>query len=424
VRTKSGVQELAIGLRAGSHCRDCLSERVLRDLVAEHGTPLLIIDCSQVRNNYRRLRAALPSVTVHYAVKALPEASVLATLHEEGSHFDVASLGEIELLLNQRVPPERVMHTHPIKTQAEIDNALSYGCNTFVFDNADELPKFKRFANEVKLLLRLGFRNADATVDLSKKFGAEVADAIPLLKQARKLGLNTIGFSFHVGSQCANSDAHVSAIETSVELMAAVRRAGLPAIRLLDIGGGFPAAYSSDVPSIEEFCAPIQDALLQLPPDIRVVSEPGRCLVASAGHTASSVIGKAKRAGAPWYYLDDGIYGSFGAKVFDGIQYPLSVMTAKSSKHAPRRISHLAGPTCDSGDMVSDGVALPSLEIGDIIVAHVMGAYTSVTANDFNSVKRAKVVSLDAPQSLEQSAVMLKAEATALQSVECRRAVS
>jgi len=409
MRNKSGTQRLGLDVHEPGGCGECLSERQLNALVSLHGTPLLILDCARVRESYRRLRAALPGVTVHYAVKALPEASVLATLRDEGSNFDVASIGEIELLQKQHVSPERVMHTHPIKTPGEIERALGYGCNTFVFDNADELAKFKSFRGHVRLLLRLGFRNADATVDLSKKFGAPTADAIALVRLARKLGLETVGFSFHVGSQCANPQAHVNAIQTSADLMAAVERAGLPRLTILDIGGGFPAPYSDDIPTIETFCAPIHDALGRLPRHIRVVSEPGRYMVASAGHTASSVVGKARRAGAPWYYLDDGIYGSFGARVFDGIHYPLSVLVAKTPKNGVRRLSHLAGPTCDSGDMVSEGVPLPNLEIGDVIVAHVMGAYSSVTANDFNSVKRAKIVSLDCPVSLQESGTMLKA---------------
>jgi len=411
VRTKSGVQRSASAPPRTGFCRDCLSENRLRQLVAEHGTPLLILDCAQVRQSYRRLRGALPGVTVHYAVKALPEAGVLATLHEEGSNFDVASLGEIELLQKQGVSPKRIIHTHPIKTQAEIASALDYGVDTFVFDNSEELAKFKPFRQRVKLLLRLGFRNADCTVDLSKKFGAPVSDALTLLRSARELGLSAIGLSFHVGSQCANSDAHVKAIRASRELMAETESAGMPPLHVLDIGGGFPAPYSSDVPTVEEFCAPIQAALLELPQRIRVVSEPGRLLVASAGHTASSIVGKAQRGGAPWYYLDDGIYGSFGAKVFDGIHYPISVMTARKGRQGALQLSHLAGPTCDSGDMVSDGVSLPNLEIGDVIVAHVMGAYTSVTANDFNSVKRAKVITLESPFSVEESGTLLKASA-------------
>jgi ornithine decarboxylase len=403
MRSKSGVQRLGEGTPSGSEssvCGYCFSERQLRALVATHGTPLLILDCDRIRQSYRKLRAALPGVAVHYAVKALPEAAVLSTLADEGSSFDVASIGEIELLQKQQVSAERVIHTHPIKTQREIEGALAHGVSTFVFDNLDELPKFKPYAKRVQLLLRLGFRNADATVDLSKKFGASPADALQLLRVARKLGLNTLGFSFHVGSQCANSEAHVSAIQTSAALMAAVTAAGLPALRVLDIGGGFPAPYNQETPSIEEFCAPIQRALEQLPPHVRVVSEPGRYLVASAGHSAASVVGKARRGGEPWYYLDDGIYGSFGACVFDGIDYPLSVLAAKPRKISARFVSHLAGPTCDSGDMISDGVELPLLEVGDVIVAHVMGAYSSVTANDFNSVARAKIVALAAPLDL------------------------
>ena len=411
MRSKSGVHRLGVGTAKPTHCRDCLSERQLRALVSAHGTPLLILDCTQLRRNYCDLRAALPSVTVHYAVKALPEASVLATLFDEGSNFDVASIGEIALLRQQGISAERVIHTHPIKTSDEIRSALAYGCNTFVFDNESELAKFEPYRERVNLLLRLGFRNADATVDLSKKFGAPLSDAIRLLKSARRLRLNTLGFSFHVGSQCENSQAHVRAIEACGLLLNAVENAGLPALRLLDIGGGFPAPYTSDVPTIAEFCAPIRDALGRLPRNVRVVSEPGRYLVASAGHSAAAVVGKARREGAPWYYLDDGIYGSFGARVFDGIHYPLSVLPAASSKPGPKRLSHLAGPTCDSGDMISDGIPLPNLEPGDIVVAHVMGAYTSVTANDFNSVKRAKIVSLDAPHACDESGTMRKASA-------------
>jgi ornithine decarboxylase len=412
MRSESGVQRLPSATTdEPAHCRDCLPDRLLRELVAQHGTPLLIIDCARIRGSYRKLRAALPTVKIHYAVKALPEADVLRTLHEEGSGFDVASVGEIELLRAQSISAERVIHTHPIKTQREIESALDYGCDRFVFDNAEELAKLAPYRKRVKLLLRLGFRSADACVDLSKKFGAPVSDALELLELSRKLGLETVGFSFHVGSQCASPQAHVSAIATSAELFAAAEEGGLPALSVLDIGGGFPAPYTPDALSIEAFCGPIRQALLELPQHIEVVSEPGRCLVATAGHTASSVIGKAMRAGQPWYYLDDGIYGSFGAKVFDGIDYPLSVISRKHRRPGPTRLSHLAGPTCDSGDMVREGVELPDLEVGDVIVAHVMGAYTSVTANDFNSVKRAKLISLDGPRSLAESGILLKASA-------------
>lgn len=391
---RQALQKWGTADAAPRSCPGCLPKAQLRALVRQHGTPLLVIDCAQVRANYQSLRAALPGVSVHYAVKALPLAEVLSTLHDEGSHFDVASTGELELLRKQGVRPERVIHTHPVKTAQEIDDAVASGCTTFVFDNADEVRKFTPHRERVKLMLRVGFRNADATVDLSKKFGAAPDEALSLLKLAHELGLKVIGLTFHVGSQCATSRAHVRAIEVCNELRASAERARLPPLHVLDIGGGFPAPYQSGTLDIEAFCAPIREALAELPAHVQVISEPGRYLVASAGHSASSVIGRARRDGAPWYYLDDGVYGLFGAQVFDGISYPLTVLTANLG---PSKISHLAGPTCDSGDMVSDGISLPPLEIGDVVIAHLMGAYTSVTANDFNSVRRAKVLSLNGP---------------------------
>jgi len=210
------------GADSGRRCPDCLSDVQLRGLIGAHGTPLLLIDCLQVRANYRSLRAALPEVAVHYAIKALPQASVLRTLHDEGCNFDVASTGELELLLDEGVRPERIIHTHPIKTDREIRDAFSRGCRTFVYDNPDEIAKFEPYRDRIKLILRVAFRNPDATVDLSKKFGAETRDVVPLIRLAQSIGLQTVGLSFHVGSQCADSLAHVAAIQVCERLIAAV----------------------------------------------------------------------------------------------------------------------------------------------------------------------------------------------------------
>lgn len=390
--TTHGLRQAGTASVATDHCPACLSNAQLRSLVRTHGTPLLLIDCAEVRSNYRRLHAALPGVSIHYAVKALPDASVLNTLYDEGSHFDVASTGELDQLLKLGVRADRVIHTHPIKTDHEIRTAIQSGCTTFVYDNADEILKLRAYAGRIKLILRVAFRNPEATVDLSKKFGAAPSDVLTLLRLAHNFGLSTIGFSFHVGSQCANSRAHVGAIQACKQLMVHVQQAGLPAVRVLDIGGGFPSPYTNGTLDIETFCTPIRNALKELPRFVRVLAEPGRFIVASAGHSAASIVGKANRDGAPWYYLDDGVYGLYGAQVFDGIHYPLSVLTERPG---PTRVSHLAGPTCDSGDMVSDGIELPPLEIGDVVIAHVMGAYSCVTANDFNSVRRAKVLPLN-----------------------------
>ncbi|MFZ5894586.1 MAG: type III PLP-dependent enzyme [Myxococcota bacterium] len=378
-------------------CDICLSNAQLESLVRQHGTPLFIIDCDQVRRQYVRLRTALPGVTLHYAIKALPHPEVLATLRDEGSCFDIASSGEIELLRGQGVSPEAAIHTHPIKTELEIQRALAWGCNTFVVDNAVELRKFAPFRERCTLLLRISFRNPDALFDLSKKFGCAPQDALALLQLAESLGLSVKGFSFHVGSQCATPRAHVQAIAACRELILAAEEARLPPLDVLDIGGGFPLAYSGEPLDIDVFCAPIREALSSLPPYVRVISEPGRFIVGPAAHSVASVIGKAYRDESIWYYLDDGVYGSYSGQIFDHARYPISVIASHVHHEKPVRSSCLAGPTCDSVDVIAEEMLLPELEISDLVVGHMMGAYTSATASEFNSLEKAKVVVLNAP---------------------------
>ena len=164
--------------------------------------------------------------------------------------------------------------------------------------------------------------------------------------------------------------------------------AGLPALDVLDIGGGFPVAYNDDVMPIDEFCAPIREALAKLPSHVRVIAEPGRFIAAPAAIAVSSVMGKAKRDGRWWYYLDDGVYGSYSGQMYDHAKYPVSALRQDGELQP----SVLAGPTCDSIDVIDDNIMLPELEVGDLIVGRMMGAYTWASATDFNFFKRAKVV--------------------------------
>mgnify|MGYP000844784868 FL=1 len=367
------------------------SNQFIEQLVAQHGGPLMVLDCESVRHQYRALSRALPSVDLHFALKPLPHPAVVRTLLEEGASFDLATSGEVDLVASQGVPSDRTIHTHPIKRDRDIRDALEYGCNVFVVDNINELEKFIAYKDQVELLVRLSFRNAEAFADLSKKFGCSPAMAIEIISYAQQLGIRIKGLSFHVGSQTASPAKYVNAIAACNQVINDVAALGLPALSTLDIGGGFPVPYHKDVLPIEEFCAPINDALAQLPETVRVIAEPGRFIVASAVTSVASVMGQAVRDGKPWYYLDDGIYGSFSGLLFDEASYPID-----SFKQSNERVeSVLAGPTCDSIDVVSESIMLPKLNNGDLIISRMMGAYTLATATDFNFFKRAEVIVLN-----------------------------
>jgi ornithine decarboxylase len=363
----------------------------IKRLVAEFGSPLLIIDCQRVREQYRKLHKALPGVDLHYALKPLPHPSVVETIVELGGWLDLATTGETQLVTQLGIDPARCIHTHPIKRDIDIRNALHLGVKIFVADNPDEVRKFEPYRDQCELLLRVSFRSPGAVVDLSRKFGCDPEDLIELARLARKLGITVKGLSFHVGSQASDSAKHVEAIQVCAALMASARREKLGLFDTLDIGGGYPIEYGQKVADIGRFCAPIRAALAKLPARVRVIAEPGRYLCGPTAIGVASVMGRAKREGHWWYYLDDGLYGSYSGQLFDHAKYPVESLREGDEKFP----SVLAGPTCDSIDVIAENLMLPQLKAGDLIVGRAMGAYTWASASEFNFFPKATVVSVN-----------------------------
>jgi ornithine decarboxylase len=364
--------------------------REIRRLVREFGSPLLIIDCERIRQQYRSLQRALPGVDLHYALKPLPHPAVVQTVLDEGGFLDLATTGEVELVAKLGADPTLCIHTHPIKRDIDIRSALARGVKVFVADNPDELRKFVPYADKAEVLLRVSFRSPGAVCDLSRKFGCDPENLLALARKAHDLGLMVRGLSFHVGSQAADPSKHVEAIDACARLLAVARREKLGPCDTLDIGGGFPIDYSQRAPIIHEFCAPIRAALSKLPKRVRVIAEPGRYIAGPAAIGVASVMGRAEREGLWWYYLDDGLYGSYSGQLFDHARYPIEAL-----KRGKRHPSVLAGPTCDSIDVISENILLPELEPGDLIVGRAMGAYTWASASEFNFFPKATVVSVN-----------------------------
>lgn len=363
----------------------------IRRLVKEFGSPLLILDAERVRVQYRKLRKALPGVDLHYALKPMPHPAVINTVIEEGGYLDLATTGEVHLARRLGVDPGRCIHTHPIKRDQDIRNAVTFGLRTFVADNPDEIRKFARYSDRAELLLRVSFRSPGAVCDLSRKFGCDPEDLLSLARLAAEMGVQVRGLSFHVGSQAADSAKHVEALHACVKLMSAARKERLGAFDTLDIGGGFPIDYAHPVQDIGLFCAPLRSALAKMPKRVRVIAEPGRYIVGPAAIGVASVMGRARREGHWWYYLDDGLYGSYNGQLHDHARYPVEPLR----DGAERLPSVLAGPTCDSIDVIAENLLLPELKTGDLIVGRAMGAYTWASASEFNFFPKATVVAVN-----------------------------
>ncbi len=360
---------------------------LLRELLFRRDltTPLLLLSSSEVSRNYRALREALPRAEIHYAVKPNNHSAVLAEVYRQAGNFDVCSAGEIDIVERTGINPATLVHSHPVKSPDEFDYAVGRGLEVFVVDNAEEVSKLARYPDRrLKILVRFRIHiNSSAVVNLQYKFGCTMEEVLPLARLIERAGHEFYGLCFHIGSQCVYSENYVKAIEAAHELINELDLIGLN-IRVLDIGGGFPVEYIRPVPTIEDFCRPISRALdKHIRPGIRVISEPGRFIAATPVTLITTVVGKSLRDGKIWYYLDDGLYSTFSGIVYDQCQYP--VITVRDGR---RRLSVLAGPTCDSFDVMYNGLMIPEHEVGDRIVFGATGAYCDVSGSGFNALRR------------------------------------
>jgi len=360
--------------------------------MTEVKTPFLALSINEVGRNYEKLKAALPRVKIHYAVKPNNHPAVIDEIYRHRGNFDVCSLGEIMQVLKTGLNPASLIHSHPIKSIDEFDGAVEAGLELFVVDNFEEVKKLSRYSDKkLKVLVRFRIHtHTNAVVNLQYKYGCTTREVLPLAEQIRETGHEFYGLCFHIGSQCIYAENYVKAIRTAHRLINNLEGQGLKT-RMLDIGGGFPIDYVEPVPAIEDFCKPINAALeKQIRPDIKIICEPGRYIVGNAATLACSVIGKAVRDDRIWYYLDDGLYSTFSGQLYDHCTYP--VLTERVGRN---RLSVLAGPTCDSFDVMYDGLMIPEHDLNDRILFAATGAYCSVSGSNFNALKRPDYVLID-----------------------------
>jgi ornithine decarboxylase len=382
----------------------------LVDLVRAHGSPLFVLDTERIAAQLRELRRELPGVGIHFATKSLPHPAVIGTVHESGASFEVASRGEVDLLERHGVPVAGTLHTHPVKTMADITGAYLRGIRTFVVDSPSEIGKFAGLpCSDVGVLVRLSFPNPGAKSDLSSKFGVAPEDAPALVERCIAARLTVRGFTFHVGSQTTSAEPWRHAITATLQLMRLLEARHGIRFEMLDLGGGFPVAYDEAVPSLGELARGIRSALADVPPHVRVVVEPGRFVAAPAMTLVTRVIGTNERADGRWHYLDEGLYGAYSnipaedvhALVFAGAELGMPPAGDAAAERAARPVLTrtrvpvtLAGPTCDSMDVIARRLPLPPLVDGDLLVSPMMGAYTWATATRFNGIAPTPVVVL------------------------------
>ena len=341
-----------------------LNQTAVEALAEKYGTPLLVLSLEQIEKNYNLLRTHMPRVKVFYAIKANPHRRILELMRDLGSNFDVASDGEIMELASLGVDGSRMIYANPMKTVNGLRACRNAGVGKMTFDSAGEIDKMARECPGATALLRIRIDNSSAHVDLNKKFGAGREQALELLQ----------------------NDPYLNALDIAREIFEEAAANGMQ-LRIMDIGGGFPIPEPKVRFNLTEMLKQINARLDEDFPGVEIWCEPGRFICGTAVNLITSVIGVTERGGQPWYFLDDGLYGTFSGVLFDQWDFKLI-----SFKEGEQVAATFAGPSCDSLDIMFRGKMTVRQEEGDLILVPICGAYTSASATTFNGFSKANFV--------------------------------
>ncbi|MDD2453859.1 MAG: type III PLP-dependent enzyme [Synergistaceae bacterium] len=350
-------------------------------------TPFLVIDLKKVEQKYDELLDTLPFAKIYYAVKANPHESVIRMLVKKGSSFDIASVYELDHILALGAAPEKISYGNTIKKANDIAYAYSKGVRLFATDSENDLIKIAKNAPGSRVFFRILTDGSGADWPLSRKFGAHPDTIYKLILQASEMGLVPYGISFHVGSQQRDIGQWDNAIATCRYLFDATKAEGVE-LKMINLGGGFPATYISPTKETSVYGSEIirflkEDFGENLP---EVLLEPGRFMAGDAGILITEVVLISRKSEAnqySWVYLDAGKFGGLIETLDESIKYPIY-----SEKTGPVQETILAGPTCDSMDILyeNEKYELPaSLTEGDRLYFFTTGAYTqSYSSVNFN----------------------------------------
>lgn len=344
--------------------------------------PTLVISRARVGAQYDALKSGLGDADIHYAVRANPAPELIRLLVERGAGFEAASRQDIELCLSQGARGADICFGNTVKRAADIAFAHQVGVTLFAADSEAEVSKIAEHAPGARVYIRFCMENAMADRPCGRKSGCSAAMLPGLLDHAVAVGLRPYGISFHLGSQTLEAAFWIPVLDRLAPLWHAARAAGHD-LQLLNIGGGFPAFYGQTVQAPHAYAAAVMGAVTERFGKVaHVIAEPGRALVAEAGHIVAEVVLVAKKSTEDlhrWVYLDIGRSSGLGETAGGAIRYQF-VTRHDGGDTGP---CVLAGPSCDSDDIMYEKrpVQLPvALRTGDRIVIRNAGAYTSTYA--------------------------------------------
>ncbi|MGC5309574.1 diaminopimelate decarboxylase [Micromonospora zamorensis] len=385
----------------------------VRDIAAEFGTPVYVLDETDLRSRCRDFRAAFPTEDIFYAGKAFLCRAVVRMIAEEGLHLDVCTGGELATALSAGMPPERIGFHGNNKSVAELSRALDAGVGRIIVDSFTEIDRLTALARErgvrPRVLVRVTVgveahtHEFIATAHEDQKFGFSLAGGAAANAAFKILDegvLELRGLHSHIGSQIFDASGFEVSARRVLALQAQIRDARGVELPELDLGGGFGIAYTSqDDPAtpqdlakrlrkiVDSECAAENLAV----PHLSI--EPGRAIVGPAVFTLYEV-GTVKELDGirTFVSVDGGMSDNIRTALYDA---SYSATLASRASTAQPLLARVVGKHCESGDIVVKDEFLPAdVQAGDLVAVPGTGAYCRSMASNYNHVPRPPVVAV------------------------------
>jgi len=379
----------------------------LADIAAEFGTPTYVYSRATIERHYKAFAEAAPSrdLLVCYAVKANSNIALLNLLARLGSGFDIVSEGELRRVLQAGGDAKKVVFSGVGKSVTEIEFALQTGIKCFNVESIPELERIQQVASRLNIIAPISIRvNPDidakthpyiSTGLKANKFGIDINDALAMYQQADAAShLKVCGVDCHIGSQLTETQPFLDALDKLLALIDKLAAVGIH-LSHIDIGGGLGVSYDGETPPHPaEYAAKVVEKLAAYP-QLSLIFEPGRAIMANAGVLLTKV-----------EYLKPGQEKHFAivdAAMNDLIRPALysawqSIIAVQQKPDVPAVTYDVVGPVCETGDFLGKDRAL-AVEPGDLLVVRSAGAYGFTMSSNYNSRPRAAEVLVDGDRS-------------------------
>jgi ornithine decarboxylase len=357
-----------------------------------------VVDVNQIIKQYNLWKRELPFIRPYYAIKSNPDPIIIKILTSLGCGADCASKTEIVNALDY-LQPSDVIYANPCKEITHIQFARSHDVDLLTFDSEMELHKIKINHPKAKLILRIKVDDSSSRCKFGVKFGCEEDNIHAILNLVKVLELNLVGVSFHVGSGCSSTGSFTKAISDARKVFNLSSEKNNKKLTILDIGGGFPGFDTECGITFPDIAKEIRDSFEKnfgdIKDEIQVIAEPGRFFCTKSHTLVFKNIGiknkndKENKKVKFQYTINEGIYGSFSAVMFDYAKPIIKPFNERNEEELYQ--STVFGPTCDSLDKITEEAMLPEMAVGDWCFVENFGAYTRASSTSFNGFRPGQV---------------------------------